>query len=125
MKRLLTCGCLFWAMCVWAQPVLQKISDELPERISAERERLKREREGVEQANSERMRECWQRFAVNDCLRQVRRSRYTALDPIRDQELELNQQERVWRTQQRDERLQEKSSKVRSSEPASGAARQP
>jgi len=113
MKRLLTCWCLFWAMCAWAQPALVKVSDEVPERISTERERFKRERETVEQAHNERTRDCWQRFAVNDCLREVRRSRYAALDPIRAQELELNQQERIWRTRQRDERLQEKSDKAR------------
>ena len=73
-----------------------------------ERERLQREREAIEQDHAARMRECWQRFAVNACLHEVRRSRHAALDPLRAQELELNAQERAWRTQQRDERLREK-----------------
>ena len=41
---------------------------------------------------------------------EVRRSRHQALDPIRAQELDLNAQERAWRSDQRDERLREKQS---------------
>jgi hypothetical protein len=83
-------------------------ADDVPARIAAERERLQRERSTIEQTHATRMRECWQHFAVNACLREVRRSRHAALDPIRSQELELNAQERAWHTQQRDERLREK-----------------
>jgi hypothetical protein len=78
-------------------------------RIAAARDQLQAERTVVEQAHDARMRECWQRFAVNACLSEVRRSRYAALDPIRAKELELDVQERAWRTQQREERLREKS----------------
>ena len=83
-------------------------ADDVPTRIEVERERLQAERTAIEEAHDARMRECWQRFAVNACLREVRRSRHAALDPIRAQELALNAQERAWRTRQREERLQEK-----------------
>lgn len=83
-------------------------STDEPQRIAAEREALQRERTLVEQVHDAQTRECWQRFAVNACLREVRRSRHLALDPIRVQELELNAQERAWRSRQREERLQEK-----------------
>lgn len=82
------------------------------ERLSAERARLQAERVQVEQAHEARLRECWQRFAVNTCLRDVRRSRYAALDPIRAQELALNAEERALLAQQRDERLHEKADKA-------------
>lgn len=84
------------------------LATDVPSRIAGERERLQRERVHIEQAHDVSMRDCWQRFAVNACLQDVRRSRHAALDPIRAQELELNAQERTWRTQQRDERLHEK-----------------
>ena len=129
MKRLLSCLCLLWATWALAQPAFVKTSEEVPEHISAERERLQHEREAVGLRHDERMRECWQRFAVNNCLREVRRSRYAGLDPIRARELELNTQERAWRTRQRAERLKEKTSKAeenaRPSEPASGEQRKP
>ncbi len=82
--------------------------DDTPARLNAERERLQAQRTHIEQAHDARMRECWQRFAVNDCLRDVRRSRRAALDPLRARELELNAQERAWRTLQREERLRGK-----------------
>lgn len=81
---------------------------DLPSRIAAERERLTLERSAIEQAHDARAQACWQRFAVNPCLREVRRSRYAALDPLRQQELALNAQERAWRVEQREERLREK-----------------
>ena len=104
MKTLLT-----WLLAVAWAPVWA-VSEGVPERIAAEREVLQCERAVVEQAHDVRMRECWQRFAVNACLREVRRSRHQALDAIRAQELELNAQERAWRSEQREERLREKQS---------------
>ncbi len=83
-------------------------TDDVPARIDAERTRLQRERAAIEQAHDNDQRQCWQRFAVNDCLRNVRRSQRTALEPLRVRELELNAQERAWRTQQREERLKDK-----------------
>lgn len=91
-----------------AQAQTAEPADGTLQRIAAERERLQRARADVEEEHDARMRECWQRFAVNACLREVRRSRHVALDPLRAQELDLNAQERAWNTRQRDERLREK-----------------
>ena len=77
-------------------------------RIAAERQQLQMEREAVEREHDERQRACWQRFVVNSCLQQVRRERHAALDPLRARELVLNEQERAWRTQQREQRMREK-----------------
>ncbi len=106
MKQWLTCWLLGLAATAGAQS--PAAADNVPARIATERERLQRERSVIEQTHEARKRDCWQRFAVNDCLREVRRSQHAALDPIRQQELQLNAQERAWRVQQRDERLREK-----------------
>lgn len=95
-----------WALAglALAQPLVEDPSA----RIAAERAQLQTERQSVEQAHRARQRDCWQHFAVNPCLSEVRRSRRAALDPIRARELALNAQERAWRTQQREARLREK-----------------
>ena len=83
-------------------------SDGLPERIASERQRLQAERDALEQRHEAWRRDCWQRFAVNDCLREVRRQYHAEVDPLRAQELTLNAEERAWRTLQREERLRDK-----------------
>ena len=98
---------LLWAAGSALAQSEEAVSD-VPARIAAQRQDLQQERQLIEQAHEELRRECWQRFAVNDCLRQVRRKQHAALDPLRARELELNAQERAWRTLQREERLQEK-----------------
>ena len=97
---LLLCGLCASA---WAQSL-----DEREQAIAKERAQLAQQRQELQQEHDRAAKACWQRFAVNDCLREVRRKRFAALEPLRAQELELNAQERAWRTQQRDERLQEK-----------------
>lgn len=82
--------------------------DDVPTRIAAERARLQAQRDAIELEHEALRRQCWQRFAVNDCLLALRRQRHAALDPLRAQELDLNAQERAWRTAQREERLREK-----------------
>lgn len=107
---------LAWSLCAVVQaqsqpqpqPSAPAPDAGTPQRIAAERQQLQAQRNDVEQAHELRSRECWQRFAVNDCLREVRRSRRAALDPLRARELELNAQERAWQTFQREERLRQK-----------------
>ena len=107
---------LAWSLCAVVQahsqpqPQLSAPAPDAgtPQRIAAERQQLQAQRNDVEQAHELRSRACWQRFAVNDCLREVRRSRRAALDPLRARELELNAQERAWQTFQREERLRQK-----------------
>ena len=105
MKPLLLMGCLL-AHLAWAQTPAEPVDPSV--RIDAERAQLQAERSASERLHDERQRECWQRFAVNSCLQQVRRDRHAALDPLRERELALNAQERAWRTQQREQRLREK-----------------
>ena len=97
---------LLLAQLAWAQTAAELADPSA--RIDAERAQLQAERSASERLHDERQRECWQRFAVNSCLQQVRRDRHAALDPLRARELALNAQERAWRTQQREQRLREK-----------------
>ena len=109
MKTLLLMGWLLGPLLAWAQTAAEPAGLADPSaRIDAERAQLQAERSAVARMHDERQRECWQRFAVNSCLQQVRRDRHAALDPLRARELALNEQERAWRTQQREQRLREK-----------------
>lgn len=51
---------------------------------------------------------CWQRFAVNDCQRQVRRDARREREPLHLQWLGLRELERTLRLQLREQRLQDK-----------------
>lgn len=100
-----------WLLLLAAPGVGAQLAAELPDpsaRIAAEREQLQAERDAAERLHDERQRACWQRFVVNPCLQQVRRDRHAALDPLRARELLLNEQERAWRSAQREQRLREK-----------------
>ena len=107
-----------WPLVLWcwlaaAMAQTPAPTDDPTARIASERAQLQVERQSIEEAHETRNRECWQRFAVNACLAEVRSSRRAALDPIRARELALNAQERAWRTQQRDERLRDKAEGAR------------
>lgn len=115
-------GCLFAVLCmpVHAQnpvsvnpqgvdkPDASLDVQALPERIAQERHRLSVQREAILQTYEKQMVACWEKFAVNACLLEARRARRKALDPLAQQELVLNAQERAWRSEQRDLRLQGK-----------------
>jgi hypothetical protein len=79
-----------------------------PEFIRVQREAIAQDRQVVMSAYALAAKACWQKFAVNACLSDARKTRRAALEPLRQQDLELNTQERLWRTDQRDQRLQSK-----------------
>lgn len=83
-------------------------ADEVPEGIARQRQALAAQRSAIEQVEAAQQTVCWQKFAVNACLSEARRARRLALEPLRQQELALNAQERLWRTEQRERRLQGK-----------------
>ncbi len=85
----------------------------VPEFIARQRDALSIERAAVMQAYEAQKKLCWQKFAVNPCLNDARRQRRQALHPLQEQELSLNAQERVWRTEQRNLRLQNKAPESR------------
>lgn len=79
-----------------------------PEFIRLQREGIEQDRQVVMSAYELAAKACWQKFAVNACLSDARKTRRAALEPLRQQDLVLNTQERLWRTEQRDLRLQGK-----------------
>ena len=88
--------------------VQAQTAEGVPEAIAKERAVLLERRHAIVAEFEQRSQACWQRFAVNDCISQARRVRRADLAPIRQAELALNEQERQWRTQQRNERVQGK-----------------
>ena len=84
--------------------------DELLEGIARQRQALAVQRRAIAQAEETQQAACWQKFAVNVCLSDARRARRQALEPLRQQELALNAQERMWRSEQREWRLRIKQS---------------
>jgi hypothetical protein len=89
--------------CAFAQT-----ADDTAAAFAKEREVLGAQRQLVLDAFEERSQACWQKFAVNNCIIQARRTRRADLEPIRQAELAVNERERQWRTQQRNERLENK-----------------
>lgn len=79
-----------------------------PEFIRVQREAIAQQRQSVMVVYEGAAKACWQKFAVNACLGQARQARREALEPLRQKDLVLNAQERLWRTEQRDQRLQDK-----------------
>lgn len=82
--------------------------DAVPAALAQQRQGLRAQREAILTTYAQQQVACWQKFAVNACLSEARRTRRQALEPIRQQELVLNAQERAWRTAEREERLQGK-----------------
>lgn len=81
---------------------------DLPTAIAEQRKALSLQRDTVMATYEKQQKICWQKFAVNACLIEARRFRRQGLDPIQQQDLALNAQEREWRTEQRTIRLQGK-----------------
>lgn len=80
-----------------------------PDTWRQQRQVLSAQRQAILTTYEQQKLACWQKFAVNPCLTEARRARRQALEPIQQQELALNAKERLWRTEQRDRRLQNKS----------------
>ena len=86
--------------------------NEVLEVITRQRQALAAQRSAIVQAEQVQQVACWQNFAVNVCLSDARLTRRQALAPLRQQELALNAQERSWRNEQREGRLQTKQSEA-------------
>lgn len=81
---------------------------ELEAWLAAQHQRLADERTRIQQDFAQAERICWQRFAVNDCLRQARRQRRQGLDAVREQQLQLSRFERERDADRRLRRLEQK-----------------
>ncbi len=73
----------------------QQSSAYNPETDARERARIAAERQQAQQRYGQEEADCYQRFAVNDCLREVRKRRRVALEELRRQEIILNDERRA------------------------------
>lgn len=62
--------------------------------LNAQRASIAAERSSAEARYRQEEEDCYQRFAVNDCLREVRARRRVTFDALRKREIELNDIER-------------------------------
>jgi hypothetical protein len=85
---------------------------DVPAEIARQRQTVATLREAILKSDEQRQAACWQKFAVNSCLIETRRIRRQALDPLAQQDLVLNAQEREWRSAQREQRLLDKQSET-------------
>lgn len=101
-----------WIACLlcWSATAGAQTADDVPARIDKARAELSAQRQVILEAFEDRSRACWQKFMVNNCIVAARRVRRADIEPIRQAELALNEQERQWRTEQREERLKNKQS---------------
>lgn len=74
----------------------------------AERARIVQQREVAMDEFTAAQKACWQKFAVNDCLRRAQLARREKVDLLQRQEWVLNDLERRLRTQARLKALQDK-----------------
>lgn len=86
----------------------------------ARREQIQAERQAVQAQLGKDEAACYQAFAVNDCLRKVRSKARAADNALRQQELQINDEERREKADQRmrsiEERRQEQQEKLQSGE---------
>ncbi|WP_225783466.1 hypothetical protein [Xenophilus sp. Marseille-Q4582] len=83
----------------------QGLSDE---QIDAERARIAAERKAIDARHAQERAACYQRFAVEDCLRASRRNLRAQTDDLRRQESALNDMQRKRRGAEQLQRLDEK-----------------
>lgn len=78
------------------------------EHDTRERARIRHERERVEAEYKQAQVDCYQRFAVNACLREARRARRVENDRLRAQEIVLDDAKRAAQVQERKQALEER-----------------
>jgi len=79
-----------------------------PAQWAAERARIARQRQEAEQEFAAAQKACWQKFAVNSCLRSATLARRAKTDALRQQEWALDDLQRSQRTQDRLREIQDK-----------------
>lgn len=76
--------------------------------LAEERQQIARRKAEIEARYDSEKKACWQRFAVNDCLRRARLERRAAITPLQEREWVVLQVERDAREQVRRTRLEGK-----------------
>jgi colicin import membrane protein len=105
MKKLAVLLVLVGLSClVWSQPL------GFEQAIAKERDRLKRLEAQEDSRYKQESSACYQRFAVTDCLNEVRGRRRQTMEDLRRQEIALNEMERKQQGADQLKRTEEKSS---------------
>lgn len=78
--------------------------------IQAQRLIIQNEKKRVDDEFEQASKACWKKFAVNDCLADVRRQKYQNLAPLAQQEIQLNGRQRALKELERQQRLSDKTS---------------
>jgi hypothetical protein len=78
--------------------------------IQAERALIQIEKKRIIDEFENASKACWRKFAVNDCLANVRRQKYQNLSPLEQQEIQLNARQRELKQLERQQRLSDKTS---------------
>ena len=119
MKKFLTFFiCLSVVVGAFSQDVNKghALDEALPLDIVDQRSRIQADRTREEGKYQTQELACYAKFAVNDCLREVRVRRREALDKLRRQDIAINDAERKRKSLEQIERINEKSSVQRMEE---------
>lgn len=121
MKRLFS----VLALLLLAVPTFAQLSDTATPSLDIEGElrRIQADRTRAEARFAGEDAACYARFAVTDCLREVRVRRREVLDDLRRQEVAINDAERKRKAQEQIERIEERSSAQRLEEEAASRLR--
>ena len=110
MKRIIA---LFLAAMSSAAALAQiDIEDVLRPREAAQREQISIQRDAAQAIFAVQEKQCYQRFAVNDCLNAARRERRSVLGDLRRQEISINQAQRQRRAAQQLLRADERAARA-------------
>lgn len=119
MKKFFSVGILLLSsVCVHAQPADADAVNRQPIDSGAELSRLQAQRAHEEARYEKEEAACYARFAVTDCLREVRARRRETLALLRQQEVALNDAQRKQKALEQLERIKEKTSPQRLEEDA-------
>jgi hypothetical protein len=112
MKKVLSgLALMLWQLVSLAQaPGIDVASPAAPANFETERARLETERMTLEAGVKQQEAACYARFAVADCLYQVRVQRRAAMEQLKKQEIVLNAAERKLKAEEQLERLKAKTS---------------
>ncbi len=102
------CLVLFTTLGVGATEAQVTVKPYDAEFDAQERSRIHKERQRAEAKYKEDQADCYQRFAVNSCLRDVRRSRRVVVDDLRRQEIVLNDAKRAADVQEQKQRVEQR-----------------
>ncbi len=114
-----------WFVCVVLAGMVHGARAQDAEDPAAARERIARERSQVEAAFKAEEKACYQKFAVNDCLKAARAHRREVMADLKRQEISLNDAERRRKGAERQRAIEERAEAERRGAKAGQPAKGP